>query len=366
MVISSLKKLLFIFSLFAAFALISCQKEIDVDPDNPPPVPDEIKDSTLLIKNISLRSFDPSSGLPDGDSIKEVYTYDTVNRKIIMTLDQAASSQYFTGAGVEHTYDANGLLIDVLYKYENGFVPAGEDMVSVKLDYDAGKVLQKIAINYFSGDTKIVLLKKVLLSSGKYKLSWTEPLFISNSSSGDTANVHVIFDETGKLLKTEYSYSYSMITGGGIEAFTKIIHTDSSYYDVNGSISKVVLNYVDTLRHENETFTVCEFNSRHTKGDQLYNMKQVLLNGIANIPFGEDLFRGSISGVLSYFQDGFEPMEYSMYPFQSARVYNSFTKQYDNFTAISEFDSKDRLVRFKGFLKDSELIPYQYEISYYK
>jgi hypothetical protein len=364
MIYTKFAKLLFSCCFTTFLGLLSCQK--GVNPAELDPIPEEVKDSTLLIKSISLRYFDPSSGLPVDDSIKEVYTYDTVNRKIILTVDQAASSLYVTGAGVEHTYNANGLLIDLVYKYENGFIPSDDEMVSVKLDYDAGKVLQKIAINYFSGDTKIVLLKKALLLSGKYQLSWTEPLLISKPSSGDTANVRATFDEGGNCLKSEFSYSYETIVGAGEEAYTKIIMTDTMYYDAKGSVNKVVSTYVDTLLHENETFTACEFNSRESKGDQLYNMKQVLLNGIANIPFGHDLFRGGASGLLSYFQTGFEPMEYSLYPFQIAKVYNSQTKQYDSFMAVSEFDSKERLIKFKGFLNDFELIPYQYEITYYK
>jgi hypothetical protein len=91
-----------------------------------------------------------------------------------------------------------------------------------------------------------------------------------------------------------------------------------------------------------------------------------MLNGIANIPFGEDLFRGGISGVLSAFPDGYEPFEYSKYPFQSAKIYNYQTGQHDIVTAVCEFDSKDRLVIFKGFLNNFKLPPCQYEISYYK
>ncbi|WP_276503711.1 hypothetical protein [Terrimonas pollutisoli] len=365
--IRNFSHLFFASLVIAVFVLASCQKEVDIDLENPPPVPSEVQDSTLLIKSIKINSLDPVSGLPDGgDTIKEDYFYDTVNRKIIMTLDQVASSQYLTGAGVEHTYDANGLLTNVLYKYKNGYIPEGDDRISVRLSYDADKIIQKITLYYFNGNTRSTLFRKTLLSENKYRLDWGEPTIIAIGGARDTVSASAVFDKAGKCLTSEYSYSYNTVIGGGEDAYTKIIYRDSLVYDANGSVTKVVENYIDTLNHENITFVACEFTARHTKGDQLFNMRQILLNGIANIPFGEDMFHGSITGVLSFFPDGYEPLEYSKYPFQFAKVFNSQTNQYDNFTAISELDNKDRLIKFRGFLNDVELIPYQYEISYYK
>ena len=80
-----------------------------------------------------------------------------------------------------------------------------------------------------------------------------------------------------------------------------------------------------------DKFVGCEYISRYSKGDQLYNMPA----GIAIIPFGEDLFTGSISGILSKSAKGYEPMEYSKYPFQSAKIRDIQTNQYNNFYGIS-------------------------------
>lgn len=368
MLTKATKNLLFAFSVFVLFVLTSCQKGVDIDLNNPPPIPDEIKDSTLLIKSIRLVTLDPVTGLPDDDSIKEDYFYDTINKKIILTFDHAASHpDYSPFVGIEHSYDANGLLTNVIHKYKDGFVPDDDHLVSIKLDYDADKVLRKIDIKPFNGNLRTVLFNKTLLASGKYELKWNELLFgLSNTGADDSAYVRAIFDKEGKCLKSEYSYSYQTVAGGGDDTYTQIIITDSLIYDASGSISKITVNRIDTLSHEEESFVGCEFLSRHIKGDQLYNMQQVLLNGIANIPFGEDLVRGSISGILSYFPDGYEPNEYNKFPFQTAKIYDSYTKQYNDFIAISEFDSKDRLIKFRGFLMDNDLIPYQYQISYYK
>lgn len=360
---ANLKKCFYI--LFPVLILIvSCQKEID--PTDPDQIPEGVKDSTLLIKSIRLNSVDPQSGLADDDSIKEDYFYDTVNRKIILTIDHAASHpDYFPFVGIEHQYDANGLLTNVTHKYRDGFVLDDDLLVSVKMDYDADKVLQKIAISYFNGEVRTILFKKTALSSGKYELKWNQPRFDPFTiSEKNTTHIRSIFGKEGKCLWTEYAYKVSV--GSGDEDYEEVIITDSLIYDAMGNVSKILVNIVDTANQKNETFVGCEFLARHSKGDQLYNQQQVLLNGIANIPFGEDLVRGSISGILSYFPDGYEPKQYHKYPFQTAKVYNSQTKQYDSFTAVSEFDSKDRLVKFRGFLNDYQLFPYLYEITYHK
>lgn len=91
---ANLKKCFYIL-LPVLILIVSCQKEID--PTDPDQIPEGAKDSTLLIKSIRLNSVDPQSGLADDDSIKEDYFYDTVNRKIILTIDHAASHpDYFS------------------------------------------------------------------------------------------------------------------------------------------------------------------------------------------------------------------------------------------------------------------------------
>ena len=362
MLTKATKNLLFIFSVVAALSLTSCQKGVDVDLNNPPPLPDNIKDSTELIKSIRLNTLDLVSGLPDDDSIKEDYFYDTLNKKIMVTFDHSASNpDYYNFIGFEHSYNNNGLLTNVIHKYRDGFVPPDDYLVSVKLDYNADKVIQKLTIQNYKGSIKVVTFSKTSLSADKYELAWDEPL--NAGWSVDTINKRSIFSTDGRCLKVEYRRMYENAMG---EPLRFLIYTDSLIYDAEGNIKKIQATNIDTTNHTEENFLGCEFFSHYTKGDQLYKQKQLLLNGIANMPFGEDLFFGSISGMLSYFSDDYESMQYHKYPFQTAKVYGGNAIQYRNFTSTVQFDSKDRLVKFTGFLNDVDLEPYQFEISYYK
>ena len=129
----------------------------------------------------------------------------------------------------------------------------------------------------------------------------------------------------------------------------------------------MILNKIDTAAKTNETKTTCEFITRESKGDQLYNQHQALLNGIANIPFGEDLFaQHHIAGILSFFLGGLEPMEYSKFPYKTASVYNGLRNVYEETVGTSEFDTKSRLIKLRGFFRDADLIPYEWKITYYK
>src|ERR1700752_3089849 len=79
MLTSFSKKLLFIAFVPVIAVLPSCQKEIDVDLDNPPTIPEGVKDSTLLIKSINSVW---NKGGANPDSLTEFYSYDSVNQKI--------------------------------------------------------------------------------------------------------------------------------------------------------------------------------------------------------------------------------------------------------------------------------------------
>jgi hypothetical protein len=355
------KNLLFAFPVFVLLVLTSCQKGVDIDLDNPPPLPDNIKDSTELIKSIRLNIHE-LSGQPSDDSAKEDYFYDTINKKIIITYDHSASNpDYYNFSSIEHSYDNKGLLTNVIHKYRDGFVPLDNYLVSVKLDYDAEKIIRKLTIQNYKGDIRVVPFTKTSLSPDKYELSWDEPLFTGWAE--DTINKSAIFSTDGRCLRVEYRRMHENVNG---EPLRFVIYTDSLIYDVEGNIKKVQATYIDTTDHEEENYLGCEFFSHYTKGDQLYKQKQLLLNGIANMPFGEDLFFGSISGILSYFSGDYESMQYHKYPFQTAKVYGGNAIQYRSFKSTVQFDSKDRLTKFTGFFNDIELFPYVFEIGYYK
>jgi hypothetical protein len=92
------------------------------------------------------------------------------------------------------------------------------------------------------------------------------------------------------------------------------------------------------------------------------------MNGIANMPFSDSDLGSFIAdeafGILSINLET-EYMQYSKYPIQTAKV-----RMWDNsirdFTSNSEFDNKNRLTKFTGFLNDYDLEPIGYRINYYK
>ena len=342
--------------------LASCQKEIDLAATDPNIA--GANDSTLLIKSITLVNYDINTGVAEGDSIIEHYSYDTVNRKVILSWENY-SGDIPENLKEELSYNNQNLLSRIEYKYPAGYRPADNDYSAIEISYDAGNVLKKSVVNFANGSSEARTFNKKFLSSGNYQLEWLErPL----TTGSDKTKRSAIFDSKGKniIRVTEFSYP-RVVTGTGNDIYTNIIITDSLSYDANGGLHKLFTNVIDTLSHTNENYISCEFISRLTKGGQLYNQRQALLNGIAAIPFGEvdDWFRYSF-GILNFFPEGIEPLEYSRYPFITARVYDYNTRIYKEFTASSEIDSKGRLLKFKGFFNDSDLIPQEYKIAYFK
>lgn len=356
MVISSLKKLFFVPAVLAILVLASCQKEIDInDPDI---IPEEVKDSTLLIKSITLLA---NRGLPDEDSVTEHYSYDTINKKIILTWYDRSGSWYADGTSAELSYTNKGLLYHVAYKYPLGFTPWDYDYNTIDIVYDPENVLQKITVKYSNGSIESKLFTKAILSGGKYQLSWDE----SNSGPDDIVLRRAVFDAAGKNIINATEHSFIAETSpAGDNIFTNFITTDSLFYDASGNVSKIVRNEVDTLRHTTDSYIFYEF-VRQTKGDQLYNHRQTIMNGIANMPFGdpdapvEDAF-----GILSFSLD-YEYQQYAKYPIQTAKA-RMWDGSYKDFTASSDFDNKNRLTKFVWFFHDYDLEPIEYRIRYYK
>src|SRR5687768_13545862 len=222
MVISYFKKLFFVSSVLAILVLISCQKEVDIDLDNPPPIPGDVKDSTLLIKSITL-VYDVGS--PDEDSVTEYYSYDTINKKIILTWNDP-SGEFPAGSSAELNYNGKGLLSHIAYKYSNSYTPDDEDKSAVDLIYDEDKVLQKITVKLYGGKTATTLFQKTMLAAGKYQLDWDEPLFIF--SANDSAQLQAVFDIDGKCIRRSHIYSYpTVVDNGNPVSYTQIRNTDS-------------------------------------------------------------------------------------------------------------------------------------------
>jgi hypothetical protein len=351
MIYNTFKNLLFVSSLLASLAFASCQKGVDInDPDI---IPGEVKDSTLLIKSISRFAN------TDEDSLTEYYSYDTVNRKITLTWDDPSESYFPDGSQLELSYNAAGLLVHVAYKYPLGYTQWEYDYNIIDITYDADKILQSITTKYSNGSIESKVFSKTRLSSGNYQLTWDE-----TNLPDDKIFRKAVFDAEGKTIVNIIENSFIAETSPtGDDIFTNYIATDSLVYDASGSVIKIISSRVDTLRHTNDSYISYDF-TRQTKGDQLYKQRQIIMNGIANMPFGnfdspEDAF-----GVLSFSVDN-EYLQYSKYPMQTAKVH-MWDGSYKNFIAPSEFDNKNRLTKFTGFFHDYDLEPQEYRINYYK
>jgi hypothetical protein len=350
---NALRKLFFVPSLIAILALASCQK--DVDPGGPVlPIPDEVKDSTFLIKQLS---FAYDIGSPTEDSIIETFFYDTVNKKIVITWDGPDDNYIPPGTDGELGYNAKGLLSHITYKYPGDYIPQVYDYKTIDITYDAQNVLQKIVVENGVGDFDSRTFTKTALPAGNYQLTWNEIGYDEDSSFR-----RVEFDNDNKAIVnyTEYFYYPSP----GDPARYKTILIDSFAYDAGGSVTKVFKKVDDVDQNISLDFILYEY-VRQTKGDQLYNQRQVLMNGLANIPFGD--YDGIIEdafGILS-FTLGYDYLQYSKYPVQTtkARLYDGSFK---DFISSSTFDSKNRLTKFTGFFHDYDLDPIEYRVKYYK
>lgn len=361
MIYNNFRKLLFIPCLVTILVLASCQK--NTDPNDPDTIPDEVKDSTLLIKSI-VYVFDNGQ-----DSIVEHYSYDTVNRKILITWNDDFNNYVADNTAAEFVYNNKGLLSHVGYKYPAGYTPISEDCNTIDIVYDAENVLQKITASLSDGSIEIVEFSKTALSSGNYQISWEET---SSGLPGEKFPRKAVFNADDKnIFNIQERLSVIDTTPSGDYIYTNIIDTDSLIYDASGNVSKIFTTYTNSSLQYTESYTSYEFLARQTKGDQLYNQRQVILNGIADMPFGNsdlgsfvsDDALGLFSAILKY-----EYLQYSKYPIQTAKVYSMYDGTYKVFTAHSEFDNKNRLTKYIGFVDDygSDLESEEYRINYYK
>jgi hypothetical protein len=129
-------------------------------------------------------------------------------------------------------------------------------------------------------------------------------------------------------------------------------------------------NGINTVSGFDHKYTDFEFTSRQNRGDQLYSQRRLLLNGIADIPIGDEFygltnFAGLITILISELPRDVEYFQYLKYPFISARVYAWGDDEYEDMYANSEFDSSDRLVAFTTDPTHFG-IKYKYRITYYK
>lgn len=349
-------KYLFFFFLSGIVFLTSCQKEID------PVLINNVdsttiagfKDSTLLIKSISKTLNDSATGaIYDSDT--EYYYYDTLNKKTIISYEVILNpTQPYNG--VELNYNSKGLLSHIVEKYIGG--TDSSNISSIDYTYDAGNVVKTSSIELFNGQRFMISFNKIARPSGGYQLSWIDDFpYDENVFTGPQGASYIVnFNSNGKLLS--YKYSYKGSTG-----------VDSLIYDVSGNVAKVIntdLFYQTppyTTPDSSSTYTWYDFVSRDTKGDQLYNLNRILYNGISEIPnsilrFGAD-----------YKLDGYI-FQFSKFPALSTKISRSDqgvkNSYIANFNSVPQFDSKNRLTKYRLFFDDKQLDYGDWSITYYK
>jgi hypothetical protein len=314
-----------------------------------------VKDSTLLIKSIRVIW---DKGSSDEDSVIENYSYDTVNRTITILWRDENENFIADGSRVVLSYNEKGLLVKATYNYPPGYIPWDFDYDIIDLSYDAEDVLQNITTRYSNGSEESVAFTKTTHPGGEYQLTWHE----ESSDTGDSTFRRVEFDKQGNAF-INYAEIYYYPSPGAPDRYRSIVG-DSITYDAGGSATKIFRKTDYNGTADDLEYTFYEY-TRHAKGDQLFNQRQVLLNGIANIPFG-DLDNIAADG-FGFFSFGleYESRQYSKYPVQmvKARMWDGTFK---NFTSKTEFDNKNRLTKFTGFFQDYDLEPTEYTISYYK
>lgn len=355
MTYNNLPRLLFVPAIAVILALTSCQREVDfIDINN---LPDNVKDSTLLIKSITFISDD---GFGVMDTVIESYSYDSVNHKVLITWNSTTSTDIPDGMTEEIGYNANWMVTHGVFTYPSGYTPGISDFTTVDVEYDAQKILKKITTKYADGTTDVRNYTKFMLSGGNYQLSWdeTNPADLLIISSLRRA----VFNADGKNIISISDESFD--TGSSPPEFNNIIVSDTLSYDAVGNVSHIVRNVIDTLHHTNQSFLFYEFAGRETRGDQLYNQRQGLMHGIANMPFGDGDSNVGIFGLLSFGLD-FENLQYLKYPVQTTNIYHWNNSNFI-FNSSSEFDSKNRLVKFKGFFIDLTTSDRIFKIKYFK
>lgn len=296
------------------------------------------KDSTQLIKSISDIGLD-SLGNPIDTNIIYFY-YDTINKKINLNSEYVASaipSQY----SVVLSYNNAGLIIQQKGTDTNW-------VSTTDYTYDAQNVLNSETTTDNNGVETVHLTKKALPSGG-YSLSTesSQTNFVHDSIL-NTYN----FDATGKLILRS-DLGLPSLNGGYI---------DSTVYDASGNISKVIetsLGFDPTP----STYTLFEFNSRDTKGNQLYNLNNILYNGIAEFPEAENNI--ALGGLFNNY-DNFYYYQFTKYPSLSTKVYQQYSNSYVTFNPSPQYDSKDRLIKYKMYNGDNPYYYEEYDINYFK
>ncbi|MDB5278047.1 MAG: hypothetical protein JWR61_3002 [Ferruginibacter sp.] len=298
------------------------------------------KDSSLLIKSIRYAS-----------KFVENYYYDSANNKIILT-SVTEDTLFPFNSVTELSYNNDHLLSKVIFKFKKTSAADTTSIIKTLFTYDDQNVLQKIEQRDLYGLLKTIVFTKNLMPGGNYRLKWLDQRSSLPRGTPILDTVAAIFNNNGQLISMTTNRPYP-VNGTPEDTLTSAtITADSVIYDAGGSISQIQSGYTDTLRKINDHFIYFQFTSRDNRGSNLYNQRQLLLRGIANIPISTTILSGE-AGVLSIFNDAYA-WQYAKYPFQTAILHNQLDGSDLHFNSAIEFDSKDRLTYFKGFILSGE------------
>jgi len=334
-------RLIFLALFIGPAFLVSCTKS-DLTKNNSPVDSTTIegfRDSTLLIKRISLAMYDTTlQNLTD--SLSYYYFYDTSTRRVIIFLHQplsASDPDYLAILG----HDNTGLLTSVTLSPTYYTDP--DDISTVAYAYDAQHVIKSENITY-KDRVENISLNKTPLPGGAYALDWRRAV------AGGDSSVNVIrFNVNGKV---NYFSSLSALYAPGTG------YIDSLVYDANGSIIKQTETHIDgsydTTSYDLYTYT------KDTRGNQFYNFVEILYHGIAGLPLG----------LGDQFSDPYNYLDQeTIYPATQtiAHHLDEFNNPYFvNFQSPNQFDASNRLVQTTLFADDIKLYPVIMKIDYYK
>jgi len=326
----------------------SCSKNNDLR--NPDPITIDsatimgFKDSTQLIKSITEIGIDSSGNPIDKHTI--YFYYDTLNKKINFNTEYV-TSPIPTPYSLVLSYNNAGLLIHIKSTDTSG-------TGTYDYTYDAQNVLSSQTFTDVDGSVATVHLTKTSLPSGGYSLSTKDTTV---DMQVNFVNLYTLnFDAAGKITSMNDLLLPSLDDG----------YIDSIFYDAFGNVSKVDETHLIT-GNPALNYTRFEFFSRDTKGNQYSNFNNILFNGVANFP---ELFGNlSIGNAFSSIDNDYF-YQFTKYPFLSTKVgYENPTGTgllYVNFNSDPQYDSKNRVVKFKMYFGDYPYYSDEYDIVYYK
>ncbi len=329
-------------SLFISSAFLDSCTKSDLTKNNSPVDSTTIegfRDSTLLIKRISLAMYDTTlQNLTD--SLSYYYFYDTTTRRVIIFLHQPLSASDPDYLGILD-HDNTGLLTKVTLSPTYYTDP--DDISTVEYAYDAQHVIKSENITY-KDRVENISLNKTQSPGGAYALDWHRAW-----AGGDSMANVIRFNVNGKV---NYFSSLSVLYAPGTG------YIDSLVYDANGSIVKQTETHIDgsfdTTSYDLYTYT------KDTRGNQFYNLIGILYHGIAGLPLG----------LGDQFSDPYNYLDQeTIYPATQTVVHHldEFNNPYFvNFQSPNQFDATNRLVQTTLFADDIKVYPVIMKIEYYK